>query len=67
MEYQRLYQRITEQMRPGDPAVTAADVSARFACSESHARSVMDWMANEQQPPTMAQFFGASPMQWRRV
>jgi hypothetical protein len=64
MQYEPLHIRIERGVRPNAPPVTVKDVVRRFGCSESHARSTLKWMVNDQTPPSMALVLGASPQKW---
>ena len=62
-----LYHKIIDDMKPGDPAVSVQDAMARWKYSDGHTRRVMDWMADQQQPPTMRKLINTSPFRWERI
>jgi len=62
-----LYVKIINEMKPGQPAISVRDAMTRWDYSESHTRRVMDWMAGEEQPPTMKKLTSVSPHRWERI
>ncbi len=64
MDYEPLYKRIEQRLRPGDPSVTAQAVATMFGCSESHARDTLEWMAR-QPAPKLSAVPGSKPKQWQ--
>jgi hypothetical protein len=62
-----LYVKIIDELKLGDPPVSVRDAMARWNYSEGHARRVMGWMADQQQPPTMRKLSNVSPSQWERI
>jgi hypothetical protein len=62
-----LYVKIADELKPGQPAVSVQDAMTRWGNSDGHTRRVMDWMADQQQPPTLKKLTGVSPYQWERI
>lgn len=62
-----LYVKIIDELKPGDPPISVRDAMVRWNYSESHTRRQMDWMAEQQQPPTMRKLSNVSPFQWERI
>ncbi len=62
-----LYVKIISEMKPGDLPITAKDAMDRWGYGPSHTRSVINWMTDQQQPPTMQKLSDASPYQWERI
>ena len=62
-----LYQKIIDEFQPGDPPLSVKDAMERWGYGDSHTRSVMDWMADRQQPPVLRKLPGISPYKWERI
>jgi hypothetical protein len=62
-----LYLKLRNELKPGQEPISVADVRTRWGYAESHSRSVLGWMANEQQPPTMRRLPDVMPQRWERI
>lgn len=67
MQDDSLYQKMHDAFLVGQQPITVRDAVGRWDCSEGHTRRVMDWMADQQQPPLLRKLPGISPYQWERI
>jgi response regulator of citrate/malate metabolism len=62
-----LYVQIKKVLKPGDLPRTAQEIATAFDRSEVQAQRVLEWMAHDEKPPSMAEVAHSSPKQWKRV
>ena len=67
MREEPLHVMIKSTLVKGDRPRTARQIADSFERSEQQAKKVLEWMSNDEIPPTMAEVTGSSPKQWVRI
>ena len=67
MSQDMLYSDIMRDTQPGDGPFSVRDVARRWARSEKHSQTVLEWMTERDSPPTMRIVPRTSPQLWRRI